>query len=422
MTPRIARWGGPVGFVALAVGSLLLAACASPPGTTAPTGAPSRPTAGPTAAVATSEPATPEPPPTEAPEPDAALTLQPVLEGLERPVAVAMPDDGTGDLYVVEQAGRILRLPGGSGPVEVALDITRRVGSEANEQGLLGLAFHPGVADDGRLFVDYTDRSGDTIIAEYRFTDGRIARASERVILKVEQPATNHNGGDLHFGPDGMLYIALGDGGGGRSANGQRRDTLLGKILRIDVTGAPDAGLAYAVPPDNPYVGQAGVRPEIWASGLRNPWRFSIEPDTGALWIGDVGAGDREEIDYVPTGGLDLGWDRLEGTLCRDKAGCDDPGLTPPVAEYSHDDGCVVTGGLVYAGSAIGRLAGRYVFADYCNGRMSTLDALLGYGSIQSPEPLLEAGRPIVAFGQDAEGELLVVDHDGALLRLVVAP
>jgi hypothetical protein len=203
-----------------------------------------------------------------------------------------------------------------------------------------------------------------------------------------------------------MPSIAFGDGSG-NSANGQRRDTLLGKILRIDVTGPPDAGLAYAIPPDNPFVGQAGVRPEIWTSGLRNPWRFSIEPHSGALWIGDVGAGDREEIDHVPTGGLDLGWDVVEGTLCRDETRCDDPGLTPPVAEYGRDEGCVVTGGLVYAGSAISQLAGRYVFADYCIGRMSTLDALLGYGSVQSPEPLLETGRPIVAFGQDAEGELL---------------
>jgi len=335
---------------------------------------------------------------------------------------VASPDDGTGDLYVAEQAGRILRLPGGTGPAEIVLDIRRRVGSDSNEQGLLGLAFHPGVADDGRIFVDYTDENGDTVIAEYRFADGRIDRRSERVILAVRQPAANHNGGDLHFGPDGMLYISFGDGGGSNSQNGQRRDTLLGKILRLDVTGPRDAGLGYAIPADNPFVGQAGVRPEIWATGLRNPWRFSIEAGTGALWIGDVGAGEREEVDHAPVGGLDFGWDRLEGTICRDAGACDEPGLTPPLAEYEHGDGCVVTGGLVYAGTAIEQLGGRYLLADYCTGRISTLDALLGYSAVQSPEPLLETGRAIVAFGQDPDGEVLVLDHGGALLRLVVSP
>ena len=225
---------------------------------------------------------TPDPAATEPPEPPAqSLVLAPIVEGLDQPVAVASPDDGSGDLYVVEQAGRILRLPGGQGPPEVALDIRDRVGS-GGERGLLGLAFHPMVADDGRLFVDYTDKDGDTIVAQYRLADGRIRKSSERIVLKVAQPAANHNGGDLHFGPDGMLYISFGDGGGGNSANGQRRDTLLGKILRIDVNGPPDKGLGYAIPADNPFVGQAGVRPEIWTTGLRNPWRFSIEPGTGA--------------------------------------------------------------------------------------------------------------------------------------------
>lgn len=362
-------------------------------------------------------------PATEPPEdPVAEPSLELVVAALVRPVAVVGPDDGSGDLYVVEQPGRILRLPGGSGPPQVALDIRKRVGSEGNEQGLLGLAFSPTVADDGRVFVDYTDRRGDTVIAEFRISAGRIARASERVILRVDQPAANHNGGDLHFGPDGMLYVSLGDGGGGGSENGRRRDTLLGKILRLDVLGRPDAGPGYAIPPDNPFVGEPGTRPEIWATGLRNPWRFSIESGTGALWIGDVGAGDREEIDHAPVGGLDFGWDRMEGTLCHDPAACDDVDLVAPIAEYGHDEGCVVTGGLVYAGLGVEALAGRYLFADYCSGRISTLDALLGYGSVQSPEPLLETGRAIVAFGQDADGEVLVVDHDGEVLRLVTAP
>jgi glucose/arabinose dehydrogenase len=420
MTVRIARRARALD-VSLAVSVFVLAACASVP-------QPSAPIHGPSPATSVGSPTAPGPTPTldviptEAPEPIAALTLEPIVDGLARPVAVAMPDDGTGDLYVVEQAGRILRLPAGSGPAEVALDIRDRVGSTANEQGLLGLAFHPAVADNGRLFVDYTDLNGDTIVAEYELRDARIRERSEQVILKVSQPAANHNGGDVQFGPDGMLYISFGDGGGGNSRNGQRRDTLLGKILRIDVTGPRDDGLAYAIPPDNPFVNQAGVRPEIWATGLRNPWRFFIEPGSGALWIGDVGAGEREEIDYAPVGGLDFGWDRMEGSICRESSACADPELVAPVAEYGHDEGCVVTGGQVYAGAAIDELAGRYLMADYCSGRISTLDALLGYGTAQAPEPLLETGRAIVAFGQDADGEVLVVDHAGALLRLTAIP
>ncbi len=417
MTSRAVRQA----FV-LGVASITLAGCLATPASPVPTIGPSMPPAGATTPASTatsSDGTTPDPAVTEPPEPPArSLFLAPIVEDLDQPVAVAAPDDGSGDLYVVEQVGRILRLPIGHGPPEVALDIRDRVGS-GGERGLLGLAFHPMVADDGRLFVDYTDKHGDTIVAEYRLADGRIRKGSERIVLKVAQPAANHNGGDLHFGPDGMLYISFGDGGGGNSANGQRRDTLLGKILRIDVSGPPDKGLGYAIPADNPFVGQAGVRPEIWTTGLRNPWRFSIEPGTGALWIGDVGAAQREEIDYVPQGGLDLGWDRVEGTLCQDPAGCSDADLTPPVAEYTHGEGCVVTGGLAYAGAALDELAGRYLFADYCSGRISTIDALLGYGSIQSPEPLLDSGRKIVAFGQDADGEVLVVDHGGALLRLV---
>jgi glucose/arabinose dehydrogenase len=406
-----------VGSAMVAGLALVLAACAtSGPGADPETDGPA---ASPPAATAVATPGQAE---TEPPGGEQGVDLEVVTSGLQQPVAVAMPDDGSGDLYVVEQAGRIVRLPGGAEPSVEALDITDQVGS-GGERGLLGLAFSPSVADDGRLFVDYTDDNGDTVIAEFRRRDdGSIDPDSERVVLQLSQPAANHNGGDVHFGPDGMLYIAFGDGGGGNSQNGGRMDTLLGKILRLDVLGEPDAGLAYAVPPDNPFVGQAGVRPEIWATGLRNPWRFSIEPGSGALWIGDVGAGSREEIDYAPQGGLDFGWDRVEGTLCRDEAVCQDPDLVAPVAEYGHDQGCVVTGGLVYQGSAIDSLGGRYVLADYCSGVIGTLDALLGYGSVQAIEPLLETGLAIVAFGQDADGEVLVVDHGGSLQRLVAAP
>ena len=408
-------------LVWIVLAAIVVSGCVPTP-PTAPTTSGTRSATSTASPVAATGPASAaEPPPTEPAEAGAELRLEPIVEGLDQPVAVAGPDDGSGDLYIVEQAGRILRLPGGHGPAEVALDIRGHVGS-GGERGLLGLAFHPAVAENDRLFVDYTDDQGDTIIAELRLEDRRIDPDRERRVLKVSQPAANHNGGDLHFGPDGMLYVALGDGGGGNSGNGRRLDTLLGKILRLDVTGPPEPGLGYAVPVDNPFVGREGVRPEIWATGLRNPWRFFIEPGSGALWIGDVGAGEREEIDFAPTGGLDFGWDAVEGTVCRDQAACQDETLIAPVAEYGHDQGCVVTGGPVYTGTAIEALAGRYVFADYCTGRISTLDALLGYGSVQTPEPLLETGRRIVAFGQDPDGEVLVVDHDGSVLRLTAAP
>lgn len=367
------------------------------------------------------------PTPAETPEPaeTPALTgiaLATIVDGLREPVGVALPDDGSGDLYVIEQAGLVRRLAGGAGAAGQVLDLTDRVGS-GGERGLLGLALHPGFAADGRLFVDYTDLRGDTVVSEFRrAADGAFDRGGERVILRVTQPAANHNGGDLHFGPDGMLYIALGDGGGSGSANGRRRDTLLGKILRLDVDAPPAAGKRYAIPPDNPFVGVSGVRPEIWATGLRNPWRFWIDPATGALWIGDVGATDREEIDFAPVGGLDFGWDRMEGSLCHDPAACDETGLVLPVTEYDHGSGCVVVGGVVYGGGRTVALADRYVFGDYCSGVVWTIDPAAAFRAAPEPEVVLETGRSIVAFALDGDGEILVVDHGGALLRLVPAP
>ena len=232
------------------------------------------------------------------------------------------------------------------------------------ERGLLGLAFHPDFPDDPRFFVNYTDLEGDTVVSSFTAEAGadRADGDSEVVLLRIDQPYPNHNGGALAFGPDGYLYISTGDGGSGGDPhdNGQRMDTLLGKILRIDVDGG-SGDARYAVPPDNPFVDQSDALPEIWHLGLRNPWRMSFDRETGDLWIGDVGQGSWEEVDVARagTGGLNFGWNRVEGFECFEGDSCDDPAYTPPVTAYSHDFGCSVTGGVVYRGTAQPLLAGR---------------------------------------------------------------
>ena len=303
-----------------------------------------------------------------------------VVGGLKSPVDVADPGDGSGRLFVAEQAGRIRIVQDGSLVDRPFLDITDRIAS-GGERGLLGLAFHPGYPNDPRFFVNYTDRNGDTVIAAYRVTAGDPDVAdpsSEVVLLHVDQPYPNHNGGGTVFGPDGMLYLALGDGGSGGDpqGNGQRVDTLLAKILRIDVDH-PAQGKTYGIPPDNPYVGVDGARPEIWMTGLRNPWRFQFDPPTGDLWIGDVGQSKWEEIDVARAGqrGVDFGWNITEGFHCYQPSdGCDQSGLTPPVAEYGHDLGCAVIGGVVFRGPAQGALAGGYVFGDACSDNLWLMD------------------------------------------------
>jgi glucose/arabinose dehydrogenase len=302
---------------------------------------------------------------------------------------------------------------------EPFLDLSDRV-SCCGERGLLGAAFHPNYAANGLLFVNYTDVNGDTVVARYRVSPddpNRIDEASGETVLTVEQPAANHNGGMLAFGPnDGYLYIALGDGGGGASQNGQSLDTLLGKILRIDVDRAA-GGEPYAIPPDNPFVGQPGVRPEIWAYGLRNPWRFSFDRVTGDLWIGDVGSATYEEINLLPAadpGGANFGWAAMEGQECRQDAPCDS--FVTPVSGFDRDEGCVVTGGYAYRGSAVPDLEGVYLFADYCSGKIWGL-APDDAGAWARLGPV-ETGLRISSFGEDAAGELYVVDLNGAIYRL----
>lgn len=339
---------------------------------------------------------------------------------LNNPVAMA-PAPGSQQLFVALQGGRIRVLSGTTLRSQPFLDISGRITS-GGERGLLGLAFHPGYATNGRFFVDYTDRSGDTVVAEFaRGTNPNVANASSgRVLLTVKQPFENHNGGDLKFGPDGKLYIALGDGGSGGDpqGNGQRLDTHLGKILRIDVDGARP----FAVPPDNPFVSRAGARPEIWHYGLRNPWRFSFDRATGDMYIGDVGQNAWEEVDRAPkgVGGRNYGWNNREGRHPFGGGNAANGPTFDPVAEYSHGKGCSITGGFVYRGRTVAALRGRYVYADYCSARFWTIAAGPRPGApVEITGRLSTKVASPTTFGEDNAGNLYVVagGSSGSLYR-----
>jgi glucose/arabinose dehydrogenase len=355
-----------------------------------------------------------------------SLALELVTAVPGRPLAVTNAGDGSGRLFVAEQGGGVWIVRDGRVSDRPFLDVGSRT-EVGGERGLLGLAFHPRYPDDPRVFVNYTDPQGDTVVSSFRVSPGDPDRADdggESIVLRIDQPYANHNGGAIAFGPDGMLYVATGDGGsaGDPHDNGQRLDTLLGKILRLDVD-REEEGRAYGIPADNPFVGRANARAEIWLYGLRNPFRVSFDRSTGDLWMGDVGQGAWEEIDVARAGaggGANYGWARMEGFHCYPSGdGCARPELTLPVAEYGHDFGCAVTGGGVYRGADVPALAGGYVFADYCSGFVWVLDA--GSAEPQQPRLVHESGRRLAGFGEDEAGELYVADLDGALLR-VVAP
>jgi glucose/arabinose dehydrogenase len=346
-----------------------------------------------------------------------------IVGGLQSPVDVTDAGDGSGRLFVVEQSGRIRIVHDGKLVDRPFLDISDRI-SSGGERGLLGLAFHPGYPNDPRFFVDYTDRDGNTVVASYRVSanDPDVADpGSEVALLHVNQPFPNHNGGGTVFGPDGMLYIALGDGGseGDPQGNGQRVDALLAKILRIDVDH-PDPGKPYGIPLDNPFVGVDGAKPEIWMTGLRNPWRFRFDPSNGDLWIGDVGQNKWEEIDVARAGqrGLNFGWNVMEGFHCYQPAdGCDQTGLTLPVAEYGHDLGCAVIGGVVIRGAAQGRLNGGYVFGDDCSDNLWLMDPA-GDGR---REPVIAAkiGRTLSSINAAEDGTVYATSlSSNELLRI----
>jgi glucose/arabinose dehydrogenase len=369
---------------------------------------------------------TPTAQPPETPAPVASVALELLVAGLERPLFVGHAGDGSGRLFVLEQEGRIRVIREGRLQPEPYLDLSDQV-SSGGERGLLGLAFSPRFARDGLLYVNYTDLQGDTVVSELTAPDPAADRAdpaSERTLLRIEQPYPNHNGGALVMDPHGMLWIATGDGGsaGDPLDAGQRLDTLLGKLLRIDPR--PSADAPYTIPEDNPFVGRAGARGEIWAYGLRNPWRFSIDRVTGDLWIADVGQNRLEEINRWPAdspAGPNFGWSTMEGSACFEPAeGCVRDGLVQPVAEYGHDLGCSVTGGHVYRGAAVPGLAGTYLYGDFCSGMIWGLDA-----AAANPQPrlLAEGAGAIASFGEDEAGEVFVVDlAGGRILRVVAAP
>ena len=354
-------------------------------------------------------------------DPWANLKLTPFLSGFKLPVYLTNAGDGSGRIFVVEKAGVIKLIKDGRVSDEPFLDIVNRVRSEDSECGLLSVAFHPRYKENGRLFVNYTDLAGDTIISEFHASEDpdRSDAASERVILKIKQPARNHNGGQLQFGPDGYLYIGMGDGGffGDPSGNGQNMDTLLGKMLRIDV----DGGKPYRIPEDNPFRGKPGVRPEIWAYGLRNPWRFSFDSGTGDMYIGDVGESKWEEVDFQPRdsrGGENYGWSLLEGSYkFKLPDGEDTSGITFPVVEYSHDDGCSVTGGYVYRGKKSPGVQGTYFFSDFCSGKLWGLRKKTD-GSWEWAK-FLDTGLSVSSFGEDAAGEVYILDFGrGGIYRI----
>jgi glucose/arabinose dehydrogenase len=356
----------------------------------------------------------------------AAIGLEPLVDGLESPVLLLGDGSGGGLRYVVEQGGRVRVIePDGSLREQPFLDLTDRV-TAGGEQGLLGLAFHPAFAEHGRLFVDYTRvADGATVISEFQATDGVADPASERVLLVIPQPFPNHNGGMIAFDRDGMLLIGMGDGGGGGDpqGNGQELESLLGKLLRIDVDEGATADRAYGIPDDMPFLRQAGARPEIWALGLRNPWRFWVDRATGDTFIGDVGQGAWEELDVIPAGdgGRDFGWNITEGPECFRTPDCDRTGLTEPVAVIAHGDGdCSIIGGPVYRGGAIPSLVGNALIGDYCTGIIQALNASTAVStSTATPVPLVTLDGPLSSFGEDDQGELYAVDHGGRVLRIV---
>ena len=346
---------------------------------------------------------------------DPSLELTRVASGLDAPVFLTAPP-GEPRLFVVEQRGRIRIIAEGALRADPFLDISSRV-LAGGERGMLGLAFHPDYAINGRFYVHYTRLDGSSRIARFEVSgDPDAADAgSETSVLQVLQPFSNHNGGMIAFGPAGELFIALGDGGSGGDpqGNGQNVDTLLGALLRIDVDGAEP----YAIPAGNPFAAGGG-RPEIWAWGLRNPWRFAIDEADGRLWIADVGQNRAEEVNRQPldAAGVNYGWNVMEGLECFQPSPCDTAGLATPLLEYEHGPGCSVIGGFVYRGDAVPELSGEYFFSDFCAGFVRSVPAAAATPTVTDWDTPELGG--VLSFGRDADGELYVLTAAGEVWRI----
>jgi len=351
------------------------------------------------------------------------VALQPVASGLAFPLYLTAPP-GDPRLFIVEKGGTIRIVKDGALLPVPFLDISDRV-STGGEQGLLGLAFDPSYAGTGRFIVHYTDVSGTTTVSSFHVSAGdpdQADPASEAVLLTVPQPFANHNGGQILFGPDGMLYLGLGDGGSENDPDGRGQSLadLLGDIVRVDV----GTGSGYTIPADNPFVGRNDARPEIWSYGLRNPWRFSFDPATGDLYLADVGQDQWEEVDVAPAAqgagrGANFGWNVMEGRHCFGGAACDSSLYTLPVLEYSHSEGCSITGGYVYRGAAIPDLQGHYFYSDFCQGWVRSFRLQDGQAADQLQWPTLAPGGAVTSFGVDAAGELYIMNSGGQVFRIV---
>jgi glucose/arabinose dehydrogenase len=354
------------------------------------------------------------------PPPPGAVTLRAVevASGLSNPLYLTAPT-GDGRLFVVEQPGRVRIVRAGALLPQPFMDITAKT-SSGGERGLLSIAFHPQFATNRYVYASYTDLAGDTRIERYTVSATNpdiIDPASAQLILSVDQPFANHNGGLILFGPDGMFYVGLGDGGSGGDPqnNGQSSATLLGKLLRLDV----DAATPYAIPAGNPFIGQTGARPEIWALGLRNPWRFAFDRVGGHLYVADVGQNAWEEVHVVASNraGVNYGWRILEGNDCYGAASCNSQGLERPVLTYSHSEGCSITGGVVYRGSLIPAIVGHYFYSDYCTGFVRSFRYANGQAVDQQSWDVGSLGM-VLSFGEDAVGELYVLSANGRVYRL----
>ena len=354
------------------------------------------------------------------------VRLQEIASGLSFPLYLTAPAGDFSRLFIVEKTGGVRIVKDGTLLADPFLDLSAHV-SGGNEQGLLGLAFPPDYATTGRFLVHYTDTAGDTRLSVFQVSaNPDIADSqSELVILTADQPFSNHNGGQIVFGPDGFLYLGLGDGGGSNDpgGRGQDRGELLGSILRLDV----QSGTSYAVPQDNPFVGQPGSQPEIWSYGLRNPWRFSFDRANGDLYIADVGQNEIEELDIASAEsgrgkGTNFGWSIMEGSKCFGGGQCDQTGLTLPAFEYNHAQGCSITGGYVYRGSALAALQGLYFYGDFCQGWVHSLRSTNGTAGEVTDWPALRTASSLTSFGEDAAGELYVLESSGRVSRIVAGP